>query len=70
MAGADGRVIPVGDPVDKPVHSPCVVLCNIHSASYVDGSGGNACISRWNAVEKWQPVGESNPSFQVENLTS
>ncbi|VVT24988.1 hypothetical protein RV134_390040 [Roseovarius sp. EC-HK134] len=23
-----------------------------------------------NYQEKWQPVGESNPSFQVENLTS
>jgi hypothetical protein len=23
-----------------------------------------------NAEEKWQPVGESNPSFQVENLAS
>ncbi|SEO08184.1 Phage integrase family protein [Palleronia pelagia] len=32
-------------------------------------SGPNARISRDN-FEKWQPVGESNPSFQVENLAS
>ncbi len=27
-------------------------------------------LKTWVDKEKWQPVGESNPSFQVENLAS
>jgi|GEM_PF-840342 hypothetical protein len=33
-------------------------------------AGNPANFNQFSLWEKWQPVGESNPSFQVENLTS
>jgi hypothetical protein len=33
-------------------------------------AGDAALIEGRDAAKKWQALGESNPSFQVENLTS
>ena len=64
-----------GEPMQKPCHR-MTTRCIKRSWSWWEGwrdakpAAPQVIVLYNNFMGKWQPVGESNPSFQVENLAS